>query len=323
MDTVFSSAIAPSLNDFLAQKRSLGYKYEAEEYVLHTLDRYWHDNNGNNTDITEKNLEGWMRKRETETVASRSNRVSVLRQFTLYLNGIGEHAFIPMDKYIKSHPVFHVLTMTEIQELFQAIDTYEHRRRQSPEVTRMIREYRILFRLILSTGLRKSEALGLRLQDVNLSENTVSIYQGKMRKDRLVYMSPDMAELISDYLEYLSQRIGNEPFWLFPSVNPAKHMSDGCAQRFRDFWNMTPSAQKCEKAPTIHSLRHTYVVMRMNQWMENGYDLRVMMPYLSRQLGHVSAEETFYYYHQVIDAHRIIHQKDTLASLVLPEVRVK
>ena len=323
MDTVFSSSIASALNDFLAQKRSLGYKYEAEECVLHTLDRYWHDNNGNNTDITEKNLEGWMQKKETETVASRSNRVSVLRQFTLYLNGIGEHAFIPMDKYIKSHPVFHVLTMTEIQELFQAIDTYEHRRRQSSEVTRMIQEYKILFRLILCTGLRKSEALGLRLQDVNLSENTVSIYRGKMRKDRLVYMSSDMSELISDYLEYLSRQIGNEPFWLFPSVDPAKHMSSGCAQRFRDFWNMTPSAFNCEKAPTIHSLRHTYVVMRMNQWMESGYDLRAMMPYLSRQLGHVSVDETFYYYHQVIDAHRIIRQKDILASLVLPEVRVK
>ncbi len=140
MDIVFSSSIAPALSDFLAQKRSLGYKYKVEEYVLHTLDKYWHDNNGNKTDLTEKNLEGWMQKKETETVASRSNRVSVLRQFTLYLNGIGEHAFIPMDKYIKSHPVFHVLSMTEIQELFQAIDTYVYRRRQSTEVTRMIQE---------------------------------------------------------------------------------------------------------------------------------------------------------------------------------------
>ena len=323
MDIVFSSSIAPALSDFLAQKRSLGYKYKAEEYVLHTLDKFWHDNNGNKTDLTEKNLEGWMQKKETETVASRSNRVSVLRQFTLYLNGIGEHAFIPMAKYIKSHPVFPVLSMTEIQELFQAIDTYAHRRRQSAEVTRMIQEYKILFRLILCTGLRKSEALGLRLQDVNLSENTVLIYQGKMRKDRLVYMSSDMSELISDYLEYLFRQIGNEPLWLFPSVDPAKHMSGGCAHRFRDFWNMTPSALNCEKAPTIHSLRHTYVVMRMNQWMESGYDLRVMMPYLSRQLGHVSVDETFYYYHQVIDAHRIIRQKDNLSSLVLPEVRVK
>lgn len=323
MDIVFSSSIAPALSDFLAQKRSLGYKYKAEEYVLHTLDKFWHDNNGNKTDLTEKNLEGWMQKKETETVASRSNRVSVLRQFTLYLNGIGEHAFIPMDKYIKSHPVFHVLSMTEIQELFQAIDTYVHRRSQSTEVTRMIQEYKILFRLILCTGLRKSEALGLRLQDVNLSENTVSIYQGKMRKDRLVYMSSDMSELISDYLEYLFRQIGNEPLWLFPSVDPAKHISGGCAHRFRDFWNMTPSALNCEKAPTIHSLRHTYVVMRMNQWMESGYDLRVMMPYLSRQLGHASVDETFYYYHQVIDAHRIIRQKDNLSSVVLPEVRVK
>jgi integrase len=319
----FYSTLGPFLEDFIEQKHLLGFKYETEEHILRTLDRYWAERN-NTCSVTEDNLSGWLRKRETESVASRSSRVSVLRQFSLYLNGIGEAAYIPMDPYVKNHPVFHVLTPKEIQELFYAIDTYVPRRRQSPDVMRMIQEYKILFRLILTTGLRKSEALGIRIEDLDLNGKIVAIHQAKMRRDRIVYFSSDMADLLRDcYLPFLRKEIGHEPIWLFPSVDPDKHMSVGCSERFRDFWNMTQSAAHCEKRPTIHSLRHTYVVMRMNFWMENGYDLRVMMPYLSRQLGHVSVDETFYYYHQVVDAHRIIQQKDTLASSVIPEVRVR
>ena len=63
--------------------------------------------------------------------------------------------------------------------------------------------------------------------------------------------------------------------------------------------------------------------MRINNWIEDGVDTAVMIPYLCRHLGHKSAEETFYYYHQVLDSLEIIRQNDTLSSTVLPEVRVR
>ena len=86
---------------------------------------------------------------------------------------------------------------------------------------------------------------------------------------------------------------------------------------------MTQYAKTCEKDPTIHALRHTYVVFRMNNWIAQGVDTNVMLPYLSRQLGHKSPDETFYYYHQVRDSFRIIQEKDSLSATVLPEVRIR
>lgn len=68
-------------------------------------------------------------------------------------------------------------------------------------------------------------------------------------------------------------------------------------------------------------LRFTFVVNRMNLWAEEGVDLQVMMPYLSRYLGHKSINETFYYYYLVSDAYRTIVKKDSIASDVIPEVR--
>jgi hypothetical protein len=57
--------------------------------------------------------------------------------------------------------------------------------------------------------------------------------------------------------------------------------------------------------------------------MEKGKKLELMMPYLSRHLGHKSPDETFYYYHQVYDSFRTIRQMDKLSAEVLPEVRVR
>ena len=58
----------------------------------------------------------------------------------------------------------------------------------------------------------------------------------------------------------------------------------------------------------------------MNSWADEGLDLSVMMPYLSRHLGHKSINSTMYYYYLVSDAYRTVAKKDSLADIVIPEV---
>ncbi len=188
----------------------------------------------------------------------------------------------------------------------------------------MREEYKIIFRLILTTGLRRSEAVCLRKDDIEWPTGSIKILDGKGNKDRMVYMADDMTKLLQRYVEYLNNVIPESTEWLFPSFDIHKHMSgNGLSQKFKLYWKKTPYASTCEKEPTLHALRHTFVVVRINQWIANGIDAKVMLPYLSRQLGHKSPKETFYYYHQVQDSFRIIHEKDTLSSTVLPEVRVR
>lgn len=54
--------------------------------------------------------------------------------------------------------------------------------------------------------------------------------------------------------------------------------------------------------------------------MEEGIALKEMLPFLSRYLGHQSMNDTFYYYHQVNEAFRIIRDKDKTSGFVIPEV---
>lgn len=90
----------------------------------------------------------------------------------------------------------------------------------------------------------------------------------------------------------------------------------------RRAWNATPYAENCGKTPTVHCLRHSFVVKRMNLWMEESVTLREMLPFLSHYLGHQSTDDTFYYYHQVSEVFRIIRDRDKTSSLVIPEVAV-
>jgi len=72
------------------------------------------------------------------------------------------------------------------------------------------------------------------------------------------------------------------------------------------------------KTPTVHSLRHTYVVSRVNNWMTEGVNVSNMMPYLSRQLGHSSVDGSQYYFHTSIAAIPVIHSRDRKSSNVIP-----
>ena len=320
---VYTSSLAVHLYGFINYKRALGYKYDVEAYVIHRFDEYWKKNNGNGTEITRESLNGWMERTPGEEVSSRSSRVSIVRQLAIYMNGMGIRAYIPPDKYVKTHPVVHVLSMNEIAELFRVIDSYSPKRYPIFSI-RMRQGYKVLFRLILTTGLRRMESVCIRIRDVDWASGTITIYNAKGHKDRLVYMSGDMLDLLKEYRQYLTGFIGQEPEWLFPSFNIQDHVSaSAVGAKFKTYWNMTSYSRTSEKDPTLHALRHTYVVIRMNQWIAQGVNVNVMLPYLSRQLGHKSPEETFYYYHQVKDAFRIIQEKDTFAPAVLPEVRIR
>lgn len=323
-DSPFTSVLGADMQSFINMKRALGFRYESEEYWLHHFDRCWTESNGDSTEVTIESISDWTAQRPSEGKTTQSIRIGALRQFLIYRNALGKASFIPHDKIrCRRHPVIHILSTEEIGELFRVIDSY-FPSFPTPETARMAREYPVLFRLILSTGLRRSEAISIKVCDIDASSHTIAIYNAKGKKDRVIGTSADMAELLERYIVYLHREMPEISQWLFPSVNPENHISSGSiGMKFWEFWNKTPCCGKSIKEPSIHSLRHTFVVMRMNEWMEQGKDLELMMPYLSRHLGHKSPDETFYYYHQVYDSFKTIRRMDKLSAEVLPEARVR
>lgn len=156
-----------------------------------------------------------------------------------------------------------VLSRKEIEKIIEAIKNEKHR---------------LLISLSYGSGLRVSEAVNLKVGDVNLDELTLHLKAAKGDKDRLTIF-PE--KLKADLAELTALQHGNE--YLFESERGGK-LTERTAQKV--FEN---ALQKTgiQKDATFHSLRHSFAT----HLLENGVDVR----YVQSLLGHQNIRTTQLY----------------------------
>ncbi len=320
---IYQSSLAQFMDDLISEKRSLGYIYNTEATILKQFDSYWISHGNKSPGINREDLEEWLAKRDNEGASSFNRRIGIVGALSTHLNLCGFASYVPKDYAPLSHPVVHILSSDELRELFLQIDSYKPGS-TSPITKRLASEYPILFRFLYCNGLRIGEAANLRREDVDLINGAITIYDGKGHKDRVVFMADDLKAYACAYQAYMDRLIGETP-WFFPGRDKAAHISVGGAEgRFNAFWYATEASKLCDRKPTPHCLRHTHVVDRINSWMaENSQkqEIEVLMQYLRKSLGHMTSEETFYYYHLVDEAFKTVREKDTIGGRVIPEAR--
>lgn len=316
----YQSCLAPYIKAFILKKRLEGFSYNSAEYLLKRFDAFCVEQHLIKPVITRELIMEWGTIRDMESKITCSGRVSVVRGLALYMQSQGMEAYIPNRFCRKSHHIAYVLSDDEIREFFKEVDNYTPSSKVGA-FKRLAMEYRILFRVIYCCGLRVSEARKIKIEDINLHNGSIRLMQSKGQRDRIVYLADDLSELCTIYIKHLSSIYNTSSPWLFPARSPDGYLcASGINQKFKQLWSKTSYAMNCDKTPTVHSLRHSFVVKRMNLWMKSEIPLKSMMPYLSKYLGHRSPDETFYYYHQIDSAFKIIRSKDAVSSKIIPEV---
>ena len=314
----YHSVLAPYITGLINQKQACGYSYDCEAYVLESFDRFCIERNLTAGTITRELVMQWAVQRPTEGKNYRNQRVSFVRQLALYMRSLGENAYIPKHFASETVAVPHILSRAQLRSFFSVVDAYKP---PQPSFRRLRWTYRVLFRLFYCCGLRLAEGCYLPRSCVDMNNGTIKILHSKGSKDRLVFLSDDVRALCREYDEAMQTIITGRQ-WFFPGwhLNRAIRKTS-VDKKFREFWNKTPFAGKVDKKPTIQSLRHSFVVNKMNEWMEAGVDTAVMMPYLSRYLGHSSISETQYYFHTIEQAFPIVRHHDAVAERIIPEVQ--
>lgn len=316
-DYAYRSQFAPYIWGLIQQKRSDGYRYEFEAYMLQHFDQFCIENGDDHDRLTRDIVMAWAEQRPTESKNYRNQRVAFVRQLALYMISLNKEAYIPQAFESNAISVPHILSPDEIREFYKAVDSFFPRQRK---FHRFSSSYSVLFRLFYCCGLRLSEGCYLKRAAVNFENGSLSIYQSKGHKDRVVFLSEDMLQMCKSY-DRLMQKWVPDREWFFPGSDASKPFSKtNIDKRFGEFWDSTPYGRRVDKKPTVHSLRHTYVVTKMNEWMKEGRNFETMLPYLSRYLGHTSVNETQYYYHQVVSAFEFVRKHDRVADKVIPEV---
>lgn len=143
-------------------------------------------------------------------------------------------------------------------------------------------QYLMLLKTIYAAGLRLTEALELKISDIESKETRILIRSGKGMKERYAMLSPVLLEELRRYWKTCRPR-----GWLFPSARkPTKHVGESILQRA---FQEAREAAGIKKAATVHTLRHSFAT----HLLESGTDLRV----IQELLGHRSMKSTLIYTH--------------------------
>jgi integrase/recombinase XerD len=137
---------------------------------------------------------------------------------------------------------------------------------------------RALILLLLRTGMRIGEALGLRLNDLDMRDRKVHLFQGeKNSMGRVVYLSDDVLLALKHWLR---QREQNREFVFYGHGNKPVCYSTGRSR----FVKYLQKAGLEQKGYTVHCLRHTFASELLNAGMR--------LECLQQLMGHQDIEVT-------------------------------
>ena len=140
-------------------------------------------------------------------------------------------------------------------------------------------KHKVMLSMIYSCGLRRSELLNLKPNDIDSKRNVVIIRQSKGKKDRITPLSPKILEMLRNYYIEFKPKT-----WLFEGQSNGKQYSE---QSLQSILKQALQKTKITKPVTLHWLRHSYAT----HLLESGTDLR----YIQELLGHNSSKTTEIY----------------------------
>ena len=159
------------------------------------------------------------------------------------------------------------------------------------------RTYVALFSLLVSTGLRVSEACRLTPNDVDLAGGVLTVRESKFRKSRLVPLHPTTTQALTQYATDRDACRATPRSGGFFQTDRASALTRATVEKTfsRIRQGLAWSAQGRARRPRIHDLRHTFAVRRLLRWSEDRADVDHQILALATYLGHAKVSDTYWY----------------------------
>jgi len=136
-------------------------------------------------------------------------------------------------------------------------------------------KHRTILTLTYSVGLRVSEIINLKIEDIDSKRMLIHIKNAKGRKDRIVPLSQTVLELLRNYYKMYKPNIH-----LFSGQNKSQYSIKSCQNIYKRY---------IDKDSSIHTLRHSC----FTNLLESGSDLRI----IQKIAGHSTSKTTEIYTH--------------------------
>lgn len=285
---VFDGPFKKLCYKYISYKRSLGYHFGTTFiHSIRNMDRFFKNYHFDRPRLTKEMVLSFIAHRENESLKTQHMRMSLIRQFAIFMATLGYDAYVYPEKLIKLGNVFtpYIFTHDEISKIIKVSDNLK-KCNCSPNHHLI---YPVLIRLLYGCGLRISEALSLKVSDVNLKDGILTITKSKFNKSRLVPMSESLTKILTDYAAKMNFSI-KENGYFFPAPDKGRYNRTVVYLKFRNI--LKEAGIMNSKDIRLHDLRHKFAVHALEKMVEQGSDIYCSLPVLCTYLGHTGIESS-------------------------------
>jgi integrase len=279
-----------ALERYLSMRQGLGYKYQHQARRLANFVSFMEAHKASS--ITTKLALAWATS-PANRHATWALRLTDVRGFARYVANIDPLTETPPAGILpglkRAKP--YVYSDAEIDALLAAALTL-------PPASGLRRwTYHGLFGLIVVTGMRLSEAIGLQRDDVDLEEGVLTIRQTKFGKSRLIPLHPTTRAALRSYAERRDAHLGSRCGPHFFVAERGGRLLHQYVHRV--FWRLSRETglrrPGDHSGPRVHDFRHRFAIRTLLDWYREGADVERQLPALSTFLGHTCVRDTYWY----------------------------
>jgi integrase len=281
-----------ALDEYLAVRRKLGFKLQRAGKLLYDFVLFTEKEGV--SFITVDLALRWATQSSGCQTAWSAQRLSVVRGFAKYQSVMDPRTEVPSQellpyRYHRGAP--YIYSTDEVKRLIKAAQQL-----QSPLGLRAA-TYSTVLGLLVVTGMRISEPIGLNRKDVDLINGILTVYQTKFGKSRLVPVHPSTHKALQKY-ESLRGRI-------FPKPETENFFISEQGTRLT-YWTVSRTFVKLSRqiglrgahdsyGPRLQDFRHSFATRTLLAWYRKGMNVDRHMPELSAYLGHAHVTDTYWY----------------------------
>ncbi|HZC35257.1 MAG TPA: tyrosine-type recombinase/integrase [Chthoniobacterales bacterium] len=290
------NSLKKHLRDYLELRRGLGFELGRAESRLRGFVGFMEIKRTGRI-ITKLAIEFALRS--DRSASTQAGYLSAIRGFAQYLSGIEPKTEVPPDGLIRRgpRPQPYIYSDDEIICILNA--AREHL--STPRYALKPHTLYCLFGLLSVTGMRLTEALNLRFEDIDWENGVLTIGRAKFQKSRLIPLHKSTLQELRTYIERRNRFFAERPWRrpvnrIFVSTHGGPLTSTDVGVNFRMLTRQIGIREPgANRGPRIHDLRHRFAVSTLLRWYHRGKNVDLLLPLLSTYLGHVFITGTYWY----------------------------
>lgn len=247
------------IQEYRNKIRYFNYSKRTEEIYIHYFEKFLLTINKYPQHLTSKDFEGYLLNYKFSSISQQNQIINALKfGYEKVLNK--KYSKIDFERPRTEKKLPQVIEKKLALNIYNSIPNLKHK---------------CIIGLGLGFGLRVSEVINLKIEDVDSKRMIVNIINSKGKKDRIIPLSEDFLKILRLYYKSYKPKE-----YLFNGQFDIKYTQSSCNQIVKKYFG-----QKYH----FHILRHSFAT----HLLESGVDIEI----ISKLLGHNSIKTTQIYLH--------------------------